>query len=131
MIKGIMVGVFDLFHIGHLNAIKQAKSKCDFLIVGVHDDKLNIKGVTFYYNLKQRVEMVNAIKYVDEVIIYERVDLLLTKINFDIFFIGEDQTNIYFQNAIQWCNKNNKQIFNLKRTKGISSTLLRKYIKGK
>lgn len=123
--KVVTVGVFDFFHLGHLNVLEAAKEHGDYLIVAVHDDKENIKGVEFLYSLEERMRFVGSIKFVDEVIPYERVDILLEAIDFDIFVYGPDQNHEYFQKAFEWCRKNNKELVMLKRTEGISSTQLR------
>jgi len=128
MKKAINVGVFDLLHLGHLRMLEKSKSLCDFLTVAVHDDKLNIKGIEFIYSLEERKEMVNALCCVDKVISYERVDLLLPSLDFDIFLYGPDQDHQYFQNALQWCKENNKEIYCIERTKDISSTKIRKIL---
>src|SRR5690606_24200475 len=109
------------FHLGHLNVLEAAKSHGDYLIVAVHDDKLNIKGVEFLYSLEERMRLVSSIKFVDRVIPYERVDLLVQEIDFDVFAHGEDQNHQYFQKAFEWCKNNNKQTVVLERTEGISS----------
>lgn len=126
--KVLTVGVFDYFHLGHLNVLKKAKKHGDYLIAAVHNDKLNIKGVRFLYTLEQRLEFVNSIKYVDEAITYERVDTLVERVDFDVFVHGPDQEHKYFQKAFQWCKDHDKKIITLDRTEGISSTQLRKHI---
>lgn len=128
-IKVITVGVFDFFHIGHLNLLEAAKKQGDYLIVAVHDDKLNIKGVEFLYSLEERMRFVRSIKCVDEVISYERIDTLLPTIDFDIFAHGPDQNHKYFQQAFEWCKENKKMLITLDRTTGISSTKLREFLK--
>jgi len=125
MIKAVTVGVFDLFHLGHLRLLKRAKEYSDYLIVAVHNDKLKIKQVDFVYSLEERIEMIEAIKYVDEVMSYERVDLLLPTIEFDIFIYGPDQNHQYFKKAIKWCKEHNKKILCVTRTENISSTKIR------
>ncbi len=129
--KVLMVGVFDFFHIGHLNVIEQAKKYGDYIIVAVHDDKLNIKGVDFLYSLEERMRLVENIKFVDKVIPYERVDLIVKEVEFDVFMRGPDQNHEYFQKAFDWCRKNNKEIVTSTRTEGISSTRLREILKNK
>lgn len=129
--KVVTVGVFDFFHLGHLNVLEAAKEHGDYLIVAVHDDKLNTKGVDFLYNLKERMRFVESIKCVDEVIPYERVDTLLPTIEFDVFAYGPDQNHDFFQKAFDWCRKNNKEMVMLQRTEGISSTRIRKIINKK
>ncbi|MFA5556625.1 MAG: adenylyltransferase/cytidyltransferase family protein [Flavobacteriaceae bacterium] len=128
MKKIITVGVFDFFHLGHLNVLKQAKEHGDYLIVAVHDDKLKSKGVDFLYTLEERIEFIKYLKFVDEVISYERVDLLIESVDFDIFVHGPDQNHQYFQKAFQWCRNNNKELAQTERTQGISSTKLRKIL---
>jgi glycerol-3-phosphate cytidylyltransferase len=129
--KVVTVGVFDFFHLGHLNVLEAAKKHGDYLIVAVHDDKLNTKGVEFLYSLGERMRFVESIKCVDEVIPYERVDLLLPKIDFDVFAYGPDQNHQYFQKAFEWCEQNNKEMVMLQRTEGISSTRIREIINKK
>lgn len=131
MKKVLTVGVFDFFHLGHLNVLEAAKKQGDYLIVAVHDDKQNTKGVEFLYSLEERMHFVESIKGVDEVIIYERVDTLLPTIDFDVFAYGPDQNHEFFQRAFDWCRKNNKEMVMLQRTDGISSTRLRKIINKK
>jgi len=131
MKRGITFGVFDVFHIGHLNMLKKAKEYCDYLIVAVHDDRLNIKSVEFLYSLEDRIKMVSAIRFVDEVIRYERVDLSLPTVDFDVLLCGPDQNHQYFQNAFRYCKKNEKDIQLLARTEGISSTKIREIVNSK
>lgn len=111
--------------------IKKARENCDYLIVAVHDDKLQSKGVDFAYTLEQRMEMVGSLKFVDEVIPYERVDLLLEKVDFDVFIHGPDQAHQYFQKAFEYCRNHQKGIKQLERTQGISSTMLRSVLNKK
>ena len=67
---GYTTGVFDLFHIGHLNIIRRAKEKCDYLIVGVSTDELvqKEKGKTPVIPYQERKEIIEALKYVDRVV---------------------------------------------------------------
>lgn len=131
MKKVITVGVFDFFHLGHLNVLETAKKYGDYLIVAVHDDKENTKGVEFLYSLEERMHFVESIKFVDEVIPYERVDTLLETIDFDTFVYGPDQNHKYFQKAFEWCRTHKKGLAMLKRTEGISSTRLREIVSKK
>lgn len=131
MKKVLTVGVFDFFHLGHLNVLKQAGEHGDYLIVAVHDDKLRSKGIDFLYTLEERMEFIKNLKFVDEVISYERVDNLVEKTDFDIFVHGPDQSHEYFQKAFEWCKANNKRLTQTVRTRGISSTKLREILKHK
>jgi len=91
---GYAAGAFDLFHVGHLNILKHAKSQCDHLIAGVVSDemlKLN-KGITPVVPLAERLEIVSHISYVDEAVAEVVSDKLETwkSLRFDVFFKGDD-----------------------------------------
>lgn len=131
MKKILLVGVFDLFHIGHLNLFEKAKKIGDYLIVAVHNDINNTKNVQLVYGLKDRIHMVNSLKIVDKVITYKRVDLLVKKIDFDIFGYGPDQNHEFFQEAFKWCKAHNKILVKISRTKRISSSKIREILKTK
>lgn len=131
MKKGITFGVFDIFHIGHLNMIERAKEQCDHLIVAVHNDLENIKGVEFFYSLDDRMRMVASINHVDEVIVYERVDEAIKNVDVDVFCHGPDQCHDKFENAKLYCRENGISVMKLERTEGVSSTDLRSFLKDK
>ena len=90
---GYISGVFDLFHIGHLNILINSKSMCDHLTVGVTVDDLvaykNKKAVIPY---QERLEIVRSIKYVDATIAQESMDKfkIWEKLKFDVLFVGDD-----------------------------------------
>lgn len=69
-IIGYTTGVFDLFHIGHLNILKKAKLNCDYLIVGITTDELSelSKGKRPIIPFEERMEIISSIKYVDKVV---------------------------------------------------------------
>ena len=76
-IIGYTTGVYDLFHIGHLNILKNAKSMCDKLIVGVStDDLVSYKHKKAVIPFEERIEIVSSIKYVDEVVSQENMNKL-------------------------------------------------------
>lgn len=130
MIKVFTVGVFDIFHIGHLNLIKRASLCGDYLIVAVQRNVLKYKPkANVLYSLKERKEIISSLKYVNEVIDYEDVDEIIAKVDFDVFVKGPDQNHKGFMRAIEYCKKNNKKIVVLSRTNGISSTRLREFIR--
>jgi len=94
---GYTVGVFDLFHVGHLNLLEKCKSMCDKLVVGICDDDYvkNIKHKEPIFNESERARIVGALKCVDEVhIVNTEITndkmLALEKIHFDVLFSGND-----------------------------------------
>jgi len=125
MIKVLTFGVFDYFHLGHLRLFKNAKKYGDYLIVAVQDGGFVLKNkpkANILYSTEQRIELVEAIKDVDEVIIYQDVDKTVPNVVFDILVIGEDQVHDGFKKAEEWCKTNSKEVIHLARTPGISST---------
>ena len=134
MKKVITVGVFDYFHLGHLRLFENAKKLGDYLIVAVQDGKCILKtkpDAKILYTTEQRLDLVRALRVVDEVITYEDVDRTLPEVDFDVFAIGGDQTHPGFQRAVKWCEEHGKEVVTLPRTEGISSTMLRNYSKTK
>ena len=91
---GYAAGGFDLFHVGHLNILKHAKSQCDYLIAGiVSDEMLELtKGVTPVVPLFERLEIVRHISFVDEAVAEVVEDKMETwrQLRFDVFFKGDD-----------------------------------------
>lgn len=91
---GYAAGAFDLFHIGHLNILKHAKSQCDYLIAGVVSDEmlLETKGISPVIPLAERLEIVRNISFVDEARAEVLPDKLDTwrEVRFDVFFKGDD-----------------------------------------
>lgn len=127
---GYTTGVFDMFHIGHLNILKRAKEQCDFLIVGVSTDELvkTEKNKQPVIRFDERVEIVSALKYVDKVVPQEDKNKLSAwyKYHFDAMFVGSD-----WEGTAQWKKFEeqfkplNVNIVYLPHTDGISSTILR------
>ena len=91
---GYTTGVFDLFHIGHLNVLKRAKEQCEYLIVGVSTDELvqNYKNKTPIIKFEERCAIVEAIKYVDKVVPQVDMDKLkaVKNLQADAVFVGSD-----------------------------------------
>ena len=127
-IIGYTTGVYDLFHIGHLNLLRNAKSLCDRLIVGVTSDEL----VAYKYKksiipFEERIQIVRSIKYVDLAIPQNSIDKFEAwkKLKFDILFVGDD----WFENK-KWKNFEKKlklkkvKIIYFPYTKKTSSTLI-------
>jgi glycerol-3-phosphate cytidylyltransferase len=93
MLIGYTSGVFDLFHIGHLNLLKNAKGMCDKLIVGVTTDDLSLyKGKKPLIPFEDRIEIVRGIKYVDAVVPQETMDKaeMCKKLKASVLFVGDD-----------------------------------------
>lgn len=130
---GYTTGVFDLFHIGHLNILKNAKFNCDYLIVGVSTDEVSLKnkGRLPVIPFSERKAIVESIKYVDEVI--PQTDYSITgkieavkKINANVLFVGSDWENTEKWNAIEKeLEKIGCSVIYLPRTEGISTSELR------
>jgi glycerol-3-phosphate cytidylyltransferase len=90
---GYTSGVFDLFHIGHLTLLKNAKGLCDKLIVGVTVDELvSYKNKRAVIPFEERLEIVRSIKYVDAAIPQYDMDKfeMWNKLSFDVMFVGDD-----------------------------------------
>lgn len=133
MIIGYTTGVFDMFHIGHLNLLRRAKEKCDYLIVGVSTDEcvMSYKHRPTVIPYDQRAEIVKAIRFVDEVVPQTSMDKVefLKKRHFDIMFHGDEWkgTELYDKYEREFA-KLGAKIEYLSHTEGISSTLLRSKI---
>ena len=94
---GYTCGVFDMFHVGHLNLLEKCKSMCDYLIVGVCNDDYvrNIKHKEPVYSEQDRVRILEALKVVDraELVTIEETNdkiLAIEKFHFDVLFSGDD-----------------------------------------
>ena len=104
MVIGYTSGVFDLFHIGHLNLLKNAKGMCDKLIVGVTTDDLSLyKGKKPLIPFEDRLEIVRAVRYVDAVVPQETMDKAAQckKLKASILFVGDDWYNTSKWNDIE------------------------------
>ena len=91
---GYAAGAYDLFHIGHLNILKHAKSQCDYLIAGVVSDEMceAVKGQRPLVPLTERLQIVQAVRFVDEAVAEVLPDKLATwgQLGFNVFFKGDD-----------------------------------------
>ena len=131
MIIGYTTGVFDLFHIGHLNILKRAKEKCDFLIVGVSTDELvmQYKNKTPVISFEERVQIVEAIKYVDKVVPQTHRDKFAAweEYKFDRMFVGDDwKGSPLFMELEEKFKPFGVEIVYFPYTEGTSSTMLKK-----
>lgn len=128
MKKVLTVGVFDFFHLGHLRLFRNARKLGDYLIVAVQDEDTILKykpEARILYTTEQRMEIISALRCVDEVLVYKDVDEDIKRIDFDVFAVGEDQNHAGFQSAIRWCGENHREVVRLKRTKGICSSRIK------
>lgn len=130
MIIGYTTGVFDLFHIGHLIMLKNAKSLCDKLIVGVTIDELvSYKGKKSVICFEERLEVVRSIKYVDAAIPQYSMNKFEAwqKLKFDIMFVGDDWYNTTkWQDIEKQLGDVGVRIVYFPYSKGTSSTLINK-----
>lgn len=132
MSRILTFGVFDYFHLGHLRLFKQCKEYADYLIVAVQNGEFIQKykpSSKVLYSTSERLEMLEALRIVDEVIVYNTVSCkFLDTVDFDILALGEDHVGERFAQIEDWCQKNNKEIVRLKRTEGICSSNIKREI---
>jgi len=133
MVIGYTTGVFDLFHIGHLNLLKNAKGMCDKLIVGVTTDELvSYKNKKAVIPFEERLEIVRSIKYVDAAIPQENMNKFEAwqKLKFDVMFVGDDWFNTpKWREFEKQFNEVGVRIVYFPYTKGTSSTLINETLK--
>ena len=130
MIIGYTTGVYDLFHIGHLNILRKAKAQCDYLIVGVTTDELCYQRKQKYpiINEDERRQIIESIKYVDMAVLQEDMNKLaaIKRYKVNVVFVGSD-----WKNTDSWNNYEKEfasegcKVVYLDHTDGISSTILR------
>jgi glycerol-3-phosphate cytidylyltransferase len=128
MIIGYTSGVFDLFHIGHLNLLKNAKGMCDRLIVGVTTDDLSLyKGKKPLIPFEDRIEIIKSIKYVDAAVPQETMDKaeMCKKVKASLLFVGDDWYSTPKWDAIEReLQELGVKVIYFPYTKGISSTVI-------
>ncbi|MFL2060999.1 adenylyltransferase/cytidyltransferase family protein [Marinilactibacillus psychrotolerans] len=127
---GYTTGVFDLFHVGHLNILKKAKEQCDYLIVGVTTDEEveRVKSKRPFIPFEERAEIVQAICYVDKVVPEENTDKLKAweQLKYHRIFKGDD-----WKGTEKWkkyeeeFSKRDVEVIYFSYTKGTSSTQIR------
>lgn len=127
---GYTTGVFDMFHVGHLNVLKRAKEMCDYLIVGVSTDEVvkNYKNKTPIIKYEDRIKIVEAIKYVDKVVPQHSMDKLEAwkLYGFNAVFHGDDWKGTTMYNEIEKKLKEvGVDLVFVPHTEGVSSTLIR------
>lgn len=131
---GYTTGVFDMFHVGHLNILRRAKEQCEHLIVGVSTDEnvQNYKSKTPIIPFAERLEVVGAIRYVDEVVPQENMDKFAAweRLHFDVLFHGDDwKGSSMYDEAETKLKAVGCAVVFLPHTQGVSSTLLAQKLK--
>lgn len=130
---GYTSGVYDMFHIGHLNILKKAREQCEYLVVGVSTDEVvrEYKNKSPIIPFCQRIEIVKAIRYVDEVVAQESMDKMQMweKIHFDVMFHGDEWkgSNLYNEYETNF-KRIGVDVVYISHTDGISSSELRKIL---
>ena len=130
MIIGYTAGVFDLFHIGHLNLLRNAKGMCDRLIVGVStDDLVKYKGKTPVIPFCDRIEIIRNLRCVDAAVAQENMDKLqmCKKLNANVMFVGDDwyQSEKWMEYEQQFAEEGIRIVY-FPYTRNISSTQISK-----
>jgi len=130
MIKGYAAGVFDLFHIGHLNILQKAKEQCDYLIVGLTTDELCFerKKIKPFIPFFEREQILKSIRFVDDVVPQKKMDKFKAweQYKFDRLFVGDD-----WRGTQAWTNLENElqkvgcEVIYFPYTESTSSTQLR------
>ena len=137
MSKVLTFGVFDMLHYGHVRLFMRAKclaltgefdsenlsllpkdvinssNREGTLIVAVQDTSSIIKykpDTKIVYSLEEKTFLLRSISYIDEVVVYNDVDIDIKNIDFDILVVGPDQSHEGFQRAMQWCRENGKKV---------------------
>ena len=129
MKKVITYGTYDLLHVGHINLLRRAKEMGDYLIVVVSSDEFNaIKGKKAFYSFEDRKKILEAIKYVDEVLPEynweQKIDDVVNN-QVDVFVMGDDWTG-KFDFLKDYC-----EVIYLPRTEGISTTQIKEELSKK
>lgn len=130
---GFTAGTYDMFHVGHLNLLKKAKEQCEKLIVGVNADQLveTYKNKTPLIEEQDRLSIVSAIQYVDEVHLMHNLDKIdaLQKYDFDVVFIGSDYMGSErYKRVEKELNNRDVSLEFVDYTSHVSSTILSKKI---
>lgn len=127
---GYTAGVYDLFHVGHLNILRRAKEQCEYLIVAVSTDELvqSYKNKTAVIPYEERKAIVEAIKYVDEVVPQVNRDKIAAfeQYHFDVMFVGDDwKGSDVFETVDAYMRERGGCVEYLSYTQNLSSTLLK------
>jgi len=133
-IVGYTTGVFDLFHVGHLNLLMSAKSMCDQLVVGVSTDELvRYKNKKPVIPFEERIQIVRACRFVDVALPQSSLDKIEAqkRINFDVLFVGDDWYGDSSWETIEEQLSNiGVRVHYFPYTKSTSSTLINQTLQG-
>jgi glycerol-3-phosphate cytidylyltransferase len=132
-VVGYTTGVFDMFHVGHLHLLKKAKNNCDHLIVGVSTDDLveSYKGKKPIIPFEHRLEIVSALKFVDEVVVVTHRDKKRSylDIGYDVLFVGDDwKGSDIFNDLESYLQMYEAKVQYFPYTKDVSSTKFREIL---
>lgn len=136
---GYTCGVFDLFHVGHLNLLERCKSMCDYLIVGVCDDEYvrKVKNKEAVVPVADRIRILKALKCVDDAILVDIETtndkmLALERFHFNVLFSGDDwKGSDRYKKTEKEFDKIGVAIEYLPYTKGVSTSQLKEEMKKK
>lgn len=134
--KVLTFGVFDLLHYGHFELFRRARALGGAdarLIIALQWDEWvgKYKDAKLVYEFEIRKKMLETLRTVDEVVGYDTVGVpVLKRVDFDILAVGPEHTSERFQQCFKWCAEHGKKVVVLPRTEGISTTELKKIIKG-
>lgn len=135
VIVGYIPGCWDLLHVGHLNILEKAKSVCDILVVGCPSDEVIIedKGKPPVIPHDQRVRMLEALKYVDTVLLYRRLDFIreMEAVDADVLIVGstwgKDERH---KRAEAFIAQKDGKVIRFQYTDGVSTTQIKKRVIG-
>lgn len=130
---GYTTGVFDMFHIGHLNILRRAKEQCEYLIVGVSTDEVveTYKHKRPVIPFEERMAIVEAIKYVDKAVPQVSMDKMqaYNELGFDALFHGSDwKGSAMYEKIVSDFEKVGVDVVFLPHTDGVSSTIIREKV---
>lgn len=139
MKKILTFGVYDYFHLGHLRLFMQAKKHADYLIVATQNGEYIKKykpEAKVLYSTEERVEILEALRVVDKVVVYdvvgvEALEKIEAEVGFDILALGEDHIGARFDEITNWCEEHGKMVVRLKRTPGIASSEIKEELSRK
>lgn len=134
MKRVITFGVFDFYHLGHLRLfkyIRQAVGEPCYLIVAVQNGDYILSqkpDAKVLYSTLERKEMLEANRFIDEVVVYDRVDGFIGKAKFDVFARAPEHTSMSIKKFEEWSINNKKEVLITHRTEGISSSKIKSSI---